>query len=321
MPFPDEGLTCGALLNIAGIPNADADASTYDQWLVTGLFCGCPPPVDGGCDLCQDGSEPPDLSLVPFPDNSNFTYGDLLLDAGSSSTDPEAATCDQWLHCGKICGCPPPTGGCSICNDGSQPPDLSLVPFPDAFNTTCGEFQDHVAFVSTDPDALTTCDDYLDTGVLCGCPLPTGGYSLCYDGSSPPDLDLSPEYFDGVTCGDYVKFAAIPIKDTDDITCEDLFRWAFIDKCNLYEDEVILRTRILSSLMRHARPCPILLHSQQEMNVSHGRPLLACIVVARIPLHRTAFVASVEVAICYRILQWRNRLRPALSSHCGRRLI
>jgi hypothetical protein len=48
-----------------------------------------------------------------------------------------------------------------------------------------------------------------------------GGCSLCNDGSEPPDITLSPEYFDGLPCGQYVTIGSHINEDTDadNITC------------------------------------------------------------------------------------------------------
>jgi hypothetical protein len=243
--YEDQGLnfTCSDALSAAGTPSTGPDAPTCEDWLFTGAFCGCPL-IDVACDLCYDGTVPPNLSLMPFPEQGNFTCGDALLFAGTPSTDPDAPTCEDWLFTGTFCGCPVPPDVCSLCDDGTPPPNLSLVPFPEDSNSTCGDFLAVAGVPSSDPDA-PTCSDWLVTGVFCGCkPPPDPDCSLCSDDTQPPDLTLSPAYFDGLTCEDYVNFAAIIEVDAGDSTCKDVYPfglWCGCTapevKCNLCEDE------------------------------------------------------------------------------------
>jgi hypothetical protein len=78
----------------------------------------------------------PILDSCHFPEEENATYGEFLVEAGVPNVDPEARSCDQWLVTGLFCGCPPVDGGYDLYQEGSQPPGLSVVPFPEEDGTT-----------------------------------------------------------------------------------------------------------------------------------------------------------------------------------------
>jgi hypothetical protein len=153
--------------------------------------------VMGQCPLCSDGSEPPDLNVIPFPQESSTTCGDFLAFAGVPSTDPQAPTCEQWLITGAFCGCPPaPDENAScmgLCYDGSLPPDLTLA--PEYFGgPTCGQYVNFAATIDVDADDIT-CAEVYGEGLWCGCPVPPVKCNLCEDGSDllNPDLEIVPD--------------------------------------------------------------------------------------------------------------------------------
>ncbi|GAX22945.1 hypothetical protein FisN_24Lh240 [Fistulifera solaris] len=161
------------------------------------ILCGT---VIGQCPLCYDGSDPPDPDFVPGGRLDDLTCDSLAF--GASVPDPEGdgPTCEDWLLIGLQCGCPIPPGGCPLCYDGSRPPSFQK----EVLNSTCAIFISAAGTPNSDPQT-PTCDQWLQIGVLCECPVPDDACGLCEDGSPIPD----PELMIGVDkCSDLIARAA-----------------------------------------------------------------------------------------------------------------
>lgn len=143
------------------------------------LFLGS---VTGQCPLCFDGSEPPDPSFTPGGRLGDFTCA--ALSYGASVPDPDGPTCEDWILIGMQCGCPVPPGGCLLCHDGSLPPVFEK----EVLNSTCGIFTSAAGSPNSDAEA-PSCDQWLQIGLLCDCPVPEDACNLCEDGTPLPEPD------------------------------------------------------------------------------------------------------------------------------------
>jgi hypothetical protein len=88
---------------------------------------------------------------------------------------------------------------CTLCNDGSIPDDSILdmdVFINEGENVTCRDLFEAAPNRTT----VDTCEIIQAEGAtLCGCPLPVSNCTLCQDGSSVPDENIS--YVQGFPCG------------------------------------------------------------------------------------------------------------------------
>lgn len=146
------------------------------------LLCGT---AVGQCPLCYDGSDPPDPSFVPGGRLGDLTCASLSFGASVPAPEEDGPTCEDWILIGMQCGCPVPPGGCPLCYDGSLPPVFEK----EVLNSTCGIFTS--AAGSSYSDGQTpSCEQWLQIGILCDCPVPDGACGLCEDGSPVPEQDL-----------------------------------------------------------------------------------------------------------------------------------
>jgi hypothetical protein len=167
--------------------------------------------VVGQCNLCFDGSSPPDLELAPAQlGEGAATCGQLLEIAGTPvadvtdadfATDEQIPTCDDWLLVGSLCGCPIPQGGggCSLCADGTAPPDPSLVSSEDGL--TCGDLAEFASLATAEQ-----CGNFILEGLSCGCAPPVDGCKLCEDESEIPTPDL---FIGELSCSELETFATL----------------------------------------------------------------------------------------------------------------
>jgi len=94
---------------------------------------------------------------------------------------------------------------CSVCKDGSAVPNpslpLALPDFPQLANTTCGIVESGISMFPLDSTTCTGLVGAANLDFLCGCPGPVQLCTLCPNGTSPGNPDLS---FPGlnVTCTD-----------------------------------------------------------------------------------------------------------------------
>jgi len=94
---------------------------------------------------------------------------------------------------------------CSVCKDGSAVPNpslpLALPDFPQLANTTCGIVESGISMFPLDSTTCTGLVGAANLDFLCGCPGSVQLCSLCPNGTSPGNPDLS---FPGlnVTCTD-----------------------------------------------------------------------------------------------------------------------
>ena len=156
------------------------------------------------CPLCYDGSTPPDFSFAP-PGFDGLTCGTLIFAAGLGSP---GVSCNEWIIAGLLCGCPKPPGGCDLCFDGSEPPDLALEP-AGYEGANCIQFLAAAGNPEPQPGD-PTCDDWLENGLLCNCPKPANACSLCEDGSSVSDPDRR---VGTATCREYENKAVFTVGD------------------------------------------------------------------------------------------------------------
>ena len=146
------------------------------------VLCGT---AVGQCPLCYDGSDPPNPSFVPGGRLDELTCESLAYGASVPDPEDDGPTCEDWLLIGFQCGCPVPSEGCSLCYDGSLPPAFDK----EVLNSTCGIFTSAAGSPSSDEQA-PSCDQWLQIGLLCDCPVPEGACQLCEDGSAVPNPEL-----------------------------------------------------------------------------------------------------------------------------------
>ena len=175
------GATCGGVAEIA------QDVTTEDGCIAIRNYaaasCGCSPEVATSGDpcttVCPDGSKVSDQDAIVGETTSGaiVTCGDVEAQASIGIQDQQ--TCNVYAQMGVFaCGCTNmlPTPSCSLCEDGSAPPNLLLD--VDGKGNTCVEFMAIAAGVQ-DPAA---CQAFQATaGVYCGCPdnNPVSSASAC----------------------------------------------------------------------------------------------------------------------------------------------
>lgn len=180
-----------------------------------GVYCGCNNPLasQGHCRLCGDGKLLPDPSLVAFVDP---TVGDVSCLAVESNSEGLDCVLLQTTFAPMCCSgddvndISPPSQtaspvGCNLCYDGTVPADLDYIPSLNGGKSCRDMLQE--AQETRDPEQ---CNNWVLLGILCGCPVPPGGCSLCYDASLPPNPSLQLDIFDGASCQQLAMTAADP---------------------------------------------------------------------------------------------------------------
>lgn len=164
----------------------------------------------------------PDGSSVSMPDTIAFTQAGVQFTCGqldelvASDSSLISLECDVLNYIGvSACGCENilPEPSCHLCEDGSPPPDLTLV--IDERAGTCA----HIA-VNVIPDLNEAdCKFYQSTaGVYCGCNNPVaseGACRICGGDNLLPDPSVIPEASPDKTCVGHEFEAA-----TLDFDCE-----------------------------------------------------------------------------------------------------
>jgi hypothetical protein len=141
----------------------------------------------GLCTLCPDGASFQALTVVPAfdPDGEDITCADLNGDEGFLDFIFEAGTCSdtKLRRSAAWCGCPGVNRECTLCPDGSKPPNPTLVDNV-YYGLDCDAFDFVSAYFSADECPRLTTEFYeFDAAAFCGCP----------DSPIPDVCDLCPD--------------------------------------------------------------------------------------------------------------------------------
>jgi hypothetical protein len=155
---PGNDVTCGEASILSSLEKG-ADCSKFHAQFAE--KCGCYN-IETRCPLCYDDSTP-----------QNVVFGSIIKDNGDVySCIVEAADLNAFYSKGSpactrrqgaaanACGCPPPSGTCSICPFGDPVPDKSL----EVLGSTCGKLAQAAGQTVTDD-----CANFTIAGDLCGC--------------------------------------------------------------------------------------------------------------------------------------------------------
>lgn len=134
----------------------------------------CDEPPRGVCTICPDGSSFDATTVVPNfrPGAGDRTCADLNADENFLDYIFKSGTCEDTLlqRSGAWCGCPGAEQKCSLCPDGSRPPDPTLVD-PVYYGWDCDSF-DFMAASFNEEECANFVNDILefDAPSFCGCP-------------------------------------------------------------------------------------------------------------------------------------------------------
>jgi len=156
--------TCQQVADAAFSP--DTDGVDCDLVQAQAGYCGCKNvPTQGICNFCPNGGSPGRSDeVVPTGD----ACGDLDLYARYlSAEDCESKRFESMQGLAFICGCPNVKPACTLCPDGSDPPNPDKVVFPTG--ETCQdmveEIQGYTADVCEDSETTVTV-----SAARCDCP-------------------------------------------------------------------------------------------------------------------------------------------------------
>ena len=156
LPMPDipipgfPGLTCGDIV-FASRDHEDDAILTCDQVQRFSRLCRCP----DACSLCRYSDEVPEFPnrIIPFLSTKDnvVTCADHAAQAARIPSD----RCDTYhkapvpVNVPALCGCPmaSPANACSLCPNGKQVLDRSLV-IPQAGGQTCEALEQYVQFIT-----------------------------------------------------------------------------------------------------------------------------------------------------------------------------
>jgi hypothetical protein len=205
-----ETATCGQLA--LAFPFFEDEFSCVFTQFAFSAQCGCSSEL-GACSFCADGSDPAEgfedvVALTDDEDGSETTCADLAFGLPFLPVDDDFPAICSGVQFATYtsCGCaalPESTGSCSFCADGSELPESfkDVLVTVDDYGTeiTCAQFAAGTFFLPED-DIETCAGVQFLASTSCGCPAPTGGCTLCADGSAVPDESL--ELFPDSTCGE-----------------------------------------------------------------------------------------------------------------------
>ena len=158
------------------------------------------------CTLCPDGNTE-FVSDIVIPFTNGQTCGQLSQQAATNITDP--TECQQRIQINAgWCQCPNHPPACTICPDGSYPPDSTKVePF---MGFTCLGMDYFERTLQPADCGLKEHIIGLKVGYYCGCPhaTPANRCDLCPGGGTVQTTKSVPNFLGGDTCGAVADFFA-----------------------------------------------------------------------------------------------------------------
>merc|ERR1712176_268264 len=159
--------TCGEVIEFISVNDGDLSTEGCSALQEYQGYCGCPEtPVKNECSFCPNGGTPSNPEKVV---SDVFTCQGLYDFVSFLRADECIASSNDFKKIqafAYVCGCPNTQPSCSLCSDGSEPPNPSK--FIDDEGTTCGEYAELVASLTED-----RCADQIDqiqaTASTCGC--------------------------------------------------------------------------------------------------------------------------------------------------------
>jgi hypothetical protein len=188
--------------------------------------CGDPAPTASPGEecytLCPDGTNAPNPDAIIFEDNAEGTTCGQL-EAILSFYNPFDSCPLVWYFGASKCGCEdtlplvPEDAICTLCEDGSAPPDPSFEIIPDY---TC---QGIGYFIANDEESACTTTQ-ATVGVYCGCENPVTSQNACRICGDRllPDTSRIADPINQTFCGELEVVA-----NYEEITCKEVQdRWA-----------------------------------------------------------------------------------------------
>jgi len=159
--------TCSEIVEFLAVNDGDLSDTGCSALQEYQGYCGCPEMTPREeCSFCPHGGTPANATKVVSELYTceelnafvSFLPGD---ECGANSTDFE-----QIQAYAYVCGCPHTEPSCTLCPDGSAPPQADKNSGDDM--TTCGEFADFVASLTTTQCAAQT-SEIASVAATCGC--------------------------------------------------------------------------------------------------------------------------------------------------------
>jgi len=200
------------------------------------LFSTASTLVNGQCALCDEGVQPPSLTRML----DGVSCAELFNQAANEAED---ADCSPYVAFGILCDCRESvdteeptidTTSCSLCPDGSAPPDpdLTILVNDGAAELSCGEIAEVAANTDPSQEGSPSCTSFWPQGIACGCDFPRDGCDICFDGSDVPDPGFAPPELDGDSCGVLQQQAALDRQSVDPIlSCEEWLEEGLLCSC------------------------------------------------------------------------------------------
>merc|ERR1719253_2485732 len=168
----EESQTCGQGLQMAGSISADSSICNMYQMGITAFCCPSQAPV-GGCQVCPDGFEVSDDTVLVLPgdeEGESLTCAQISAQVAMFGEQPDVCASYQAMVATTCCPAQA-AEGCEVCPAGFEVPDDTVMPIPDDVDgeaMTCAEISVQVAFVGNSESEV--CASYQAMVATTCCP-------------------------------------------------------------------------------------------------------------------------------------------------------
>lgn len=160
--------TCQEVVEFMSVNDGDLSDAGCSALQGYAGYCGCPETsVNNQCSFCPNGGSPskPDKTVSDlFTCQGLDDFVSFLNKDGCSEDSNDFRQIQAFAY---VCGCPDVQPNCSLCAEGVDPSKTDKLT-GDSDGTTCGEFAEFVASLTSD-QCIDQSSEIISTASVCGC--------------------------------------------------------------------------------------------------------------------------------------------------------